>query len=114
MQKASSSSVRVFYPKFDKENLLNTLSQRLRVLNKEIPLIKVILFGSYAKGNYTVSSDIDLLVVYSGKTRADAYAIVKKTIAIPRLEPHIYSEEEYMAMKETINKMVGSGIVLLQ
>lgn len=54
-----------------------------------------VLFGSYARGDYSVRSDIDLLVVYSGKPQADAYSVVRRCLELPRLEPHVYSVEEY-------------------
>ena len=57
------------------------------------------------KGNYTVASDADLLVIYRGKERKDAYAIIKRTLGLPRLEPHVYSDSEY-------KKMTENGIVL--
>jgi predicted nucleotidyltransferase len=77
-----------------------------------LPLKKVILFGSYAKGNYTAASDVDLLVVYGGGERRDGYAVCKKTLKIPHLEPHVYSEREYVEMKETVDTMTRGGIVL--
>jgi hypothetical protein len=112
MPKRSSSSVRVFYPEFDQAYLLQTLSQRLKRLDEEIPLLRVFLFGSYAKGNYTVGSDVDILVIYKGETRSDAYSLTKKSLAISRLEPHLYSEEEYREMEGTIHKMSEGGILL--
>jgi hypothetical protein len=60
-----------------------------------------------------VASDIDLLIVYKGKTRPDVYPLVKRSLDIPRLEPHLYSEVDYKDMKETINKMIEGGIKLL-
>ena len=113
MRKRSSSSVRIFYPKLDKERILQVLSERLKELDKKLPLIRVVLFGSHAKGNYTVGSDVDILVVYRGEKRDDAYAVVKKTLDIPRLEPHLYTEEEYERMKETLDKMTDGGVVLV-
>lgn len=112
MQRRSSSSVRIFYPKFDKEDVLQILSERLKALEAKLPIIRVALFGSYAKGNYTVGSDVDLLIVYRGETRPDAYTITKRTLDIPRLEPHLYTEEEYKEMEGTISKMVEGGIML--
>ncbi len=104
--------MKVFYPEFDQATLLQNLKERLERLNKELPLMKVLLFGSYAKGNYTVRSDVDLLIIYRGGSRADAYALTKKCLSIPRLEPHLYSEEEYESMKETIHQMSDEGILL--
>lgn len=113
MPRKSSSSVRVFYPEFDQAYLLRILSERLKILQRELHLLRVVLFGSYAKGNFTVGSDVDLLIVYKGEERADAYAIVKKSLDIPHLEPHLYSEEEYKKMESIISKMSDGGIIIL-
>jgi predicted nucleotidyltransferase len=112
MRRKSSSSVRVFYPELSREKAIERIRKALDALQKELPLKKVMLFGSYSKGNYTAASDIDLLVVYSGGERRDAYAVCKKTLKIPRLEPHTYSEREYEEMKETIDKMTRGGVEL--
>ncbi|MBI5955596.1 MAG: nucleotidyltransferase domain-containing protein [Chloroflexi bacterium] len=113
MQRRSLSSVRIFYPEFDREKLLQILSERLKELEARLPLIRVVLFGSYAHGNYTVGSDVDLLIIYSGEARADAYAMAKRILDIPRLEPHLYTKKEYKKMKGIISKMSEGGIVLL-
>jgi hypothetical protein len=56
---------------------------------------------------------VDLLIVYKGEERADAYAIVKKSLDIPHLEPHLYSEYEFKKMESIINKMSDGGIIIL-
>ncbi|MGQ9477637.1 MAG: nucleotidyltransferase domain-containing protein [Candidatus Bipolaricaulia bacterium] len=57
---------------------------------ERLPLALVVLFGSYARGNYTtVASDVDLLIVYKGEPREGAFALVKEELALPRLEPHL-------------------------
>lgn len=86
------------------------LSERLGELNRLLPIVKVVLFGSYARGGRTVRSDIDILVIYKGEIRDDAYALTRKVLAIPRLEPHLYTEEEYETMKETVDKMIAGGV----
>jgi len=113
MPTTSSSSVQIFYPKFDQAYLLRILHERLKILQKELQLLRVVLFGSYAKGNFTVGSDVDLLIVYKGEERTDAYAIVKKSLDIPHLEPHLYSEEEYKKMERLIDRMSDGGILIL-
>jgi uncharacterized protein len=110
----SSSSVRVFYPKFSKDDLIQRIKDKIEILDQELPLILVSLFGSYAKGNYTVASDIDLMVIYEGKPRKEAYSIVKKTLSLPLLEPHVYSEDEYEELGGTINRMIKDGIIIYQ
>jgi predicted nucleotidyltransferase len=103
------SSVRVFYPKLDRKTVIELLRSKIDNMKKELEVTMVVLFGSYAKDKYTIDSDIDLLVVYSGDTK-DAYATVKRAIGISGVEPHVYSEEEYRAMRETIQKMIKGGV----
>ena len=112
MLKKSSSSVRVYYPRFNKQEVIERGSKGLEELGRKLPLVLVILFGSYAKGNYTVASDIDLLVIYDGKERDDAYAMVKRALSIPNLEPHVYTRAQFEQMKGTIEAMVRDGIIL--
>jgi len=108
----SSSSVRVFYPKFRRAELLQTLDERLPELAAVLPLVRVVLFGSYAKGNYTVGSDVDLLIVYRGDPRPDAYALAKEILTIPRLEPHLYTIDEYKGLQDSVDRMSAGGVVL--
>lgn len=91
----SSSSVKVFFPKFDRESLIAKIRARLPQLGGKMDLAFIGLFGSYAMGRHTAASDIDLLVVYRGESNRDAYGLVVKALGIPRLEPLIYSQEEF-------------------
>ncbi len=113
MRRKSSSSVRIFYPRFDEAQLIRALREGIERLADLLPVRRVVLFGSYAKKTHTVASDIDLLVVYAGEPRADAYALIKRTLNLPGLEPHPYAEAEYQALAPTIERMVAGGIVLL-
>ena len=113
MPRRSSSSVRVFYPRLDRAELLRALKDGLARLEAVLPVRRVVLFGSYAKGTYTVASDVDLLVVYAGESRPDAYALTRRALNIPRLEPHLYTETEYAATAPTLTPMLEGGIALL-
>jgi len=112
MPRKSSGSVQVFYPKFNREEIIQALTQKLGNLQRRLPCLLVVLFGSYAKGNYTVASDVDLLVIYQGKETEEAYAIVKRAFNMPHLEPHVYSEHEYREMRGDIEKMIRGGITI--
>jgi len=112
MQRKSSSSVRIFYPRFNREELIQQLRGKLADLAKELPLSFAVLFGSYARGNYTAASDVDVLLVYSGKERPDTFAKAKRLLDIPLLQPHVYSEKEYEALRETIERMIAGGVLL--
>jgi predicted nucleotidyltransferase len=113
MRKTSTSSVRIFYPRFDTAWLVRALRARIERLGALLPLRRVVLFGSYATGRYTVGSDVDLLVVYQGEPRPDAYALVKRTLNIPGLEPHLYTEAECEALASTVARMVETGVEIL-
>jgi len=110
MPDGSSSSVRIFYPPYDRDSLLVMLRRRLAELQAELPVIRAVLFGSYATGRQTVDSDIDLLLVYAGAPRDDAYVLARRTLALPRLEPHLYTEGEYQQARETVDRMIRDGI----
>jgi predicted nucleotidyltransferase len=112
MPSGSSSSVRVFYPKLDRPALVEALRRRLPRLGTLLPLRRVVLFGSWAKGRQTVASDVDLLIVYGGEARADAYSLTRTTLDVPRLEPHLYTEAEYGAAAATVGRMIDGGVVL--
>ena len=114
MLRESSSSVRVFYPRFSRDEIIQKIKDKLEILDSQLSLKSVILFGSYAKGNYTVSSDVDLMVIYKGKPKDDSYATVKKSLSIPLLEPHVYSDGEYEILKETIDRMIKDGVIIYQ
>jgi len=114
MESRSSDSVRVFYPKFDTQGLVEVIKRKVPGLNRLLPLKLVVLFGSYARGNYTVASDIDLLVIYKGRSRQDVYAKVREAIDIPQLEPHVYTEAEYSKQEKVIEPMLKGGKVIYE
>lgn len=105
--------MRIFYPRLNRENLIKRIHEKLPRLLEHLPLKRVVLFGSYAKNNYTVASDVDLLVVYQDPPREDAYRLIKRMLDVRGLEPHAYAASEYARMKGTLEKMTGEGIVLL-
>ena len=114
MPMRSSGSVRIFYPAFDRAGLIQALRARLGHLQSALPLARVVLFGSCARGTHTVASDVDLLVVYRGAPRPDAYAHVKRALGVPRLEPHLYTEVEYEAARATVDRMTRDGVTLFE
>ncbi len=104
-------SVKVSYPALDRNELVLRIKEIVPILEKKLPLKRVVLFGSYARGEHTAASDIDLLVVYTGPVQPNSFATVKKIMMLPRLEPHVYSEEEYTVVAETIDLMLAQGCV---
>lgn len=112
MHKKSSGSVRIFYPPCSREEVIAAIRRGLPSLHTRLPVSLVALIGSYAAGRHTAASDIDLLVLYRGKPREDAYRVVKTTLGIKGLEPHVYAEDEAGTMQGTIQRMLRGGIVV--
>lgn len=54
----------------EKEEILKYLAQEKEVLFREFHLVKLGLFGSFAKGEQTEASDIDLVVEFAPQTEA--------------------------------------------
>lgn len=90
--------VKVTYPSLTKMEVVESLKKASANLEKKLPLAIVILFGSFARDRYTAGSDIDLLVVYKGPERADAFKVVMDEVRLPRLEPRIYTEEQFKGL----------------
>ena len=78
MHGPSSSSVQIFYRPRSRSDIMALLRERLPALAAVLPLQRVVLFGSTAQERHTVASDIDLLAVYRGEPRPDAYMLVRK------------------------------------
>jgi predicted nucleotidyltransferase len=87
--------VHVTYPPFSRTEVVEKLRRASVGLEKKLPLARVVLFGSFARDQFTAASDVDLLVVYKGRERPDAYKIVMDNVRLPRLEPRIYTEQQF-------------------
>ena len=112
MPKESSSRVKIFYPRYSRAELVERIQGQLAALAEILPLKRVVLFGSWAKGKATAFSDVDLLVVYADPPREDAYQIVWKSLDIRGLEPHVYSQQEATERKRSLKQMAEDGILL--
>jgi len=96
----------------DKTEALNIAQRYTNVLKNTFDLKKVILFGSYAKGNPREDSDIDIAVVFSGyANRLDQQVeLMKLTRKIDtRIEPHPFREEEFKMSNPFVNEIMTYG-----
>lgn len=77
---------------------------------------KAILFGSFAKGNYHVHSDIDLAIWDSNFTgcKADDYEPIARLLSKHfRIELHTFSLDETEHDNPFIGEITKTGIVLV-
>jgi uncharacterized protein len=113
MPSRSLRSVKVFYPCHpchSREGIIRFLQRAANELVKELSVCQIVLFGSYATGRWTVASDVDVLIIYRGSPREDAFRVAKRTLKIRGLEPHVYSESEAETIRPTIERMARDGV----
>src|SRR5438874_1005671 len=106
-------SVKVFWPEFSRDELIGQLRARATALAVQLPLKQAVLFGSWAHNQATAFSDVDVLVVYRGPAREDAYRLAFRALRVDGLEAHVYSEHEAGAVAETLRGMTEGGVDLL-
>jgi hypothetical protein len=112
MPNRSSGSATISFPRYDRDEIVKRLKRGAEVLRGEIPLRRLVLFGSQATGRATAASDIDVLVVHSGPPREDAFGLVKKRLPLIGVEPHVYTTKEAEQMTSVISRMTKEGILI--
>lgn len=105
------------------EEVKNILSEIVEKLKSEYKPLKIILFGSYAYGNPTEDSDIDLLILKdTNKRRVDRFVQVKRIIYNPNckipVSPLVYSPEELEERlrigDDFIKEIIQKGTILYE
>jgi predicted nucleotidyltransferase len=102
--------VKVTFPARDREQIVLHLRERMLALAQDLPIRRVVLFGSWARGRATAFSDVDVLVVYAGPSREDAYRLAWRALDLPGLEPHVYAEAEAVALAATLDQMTRDSV----
>lgn len=106
-----------------KEDVKTILSEAVEKLKKKYKPQRIILFGSYAYGNPTEDSDIDLLILKNtNKRRVDRFVQVKRIIYNPNckipISPLIYNQEELEERLRIgdgfIKEIIQKGIILYE
>ncbi|MEM2153957.1 MAG: nucleotidyltransferase domain-containing protein [Nitrososphaeria archaeon] len=115
MEEKLSDSVKFYYPRFDRKKIVEYLRAKVPELKEKIPLVRLILFGSYAKNRHTAASDIDILIIYKGNKLQDDYHIIWDTLNLPEVQLHIYTLEEFKKLKSSgssFPKEAENGIIV--
>ena len=78
--------------------VINSIKRFKESIKSGLNVKKVILFGSYARGNYTDNSDIDVCII--AENISNSYLamlqIAPKAVDIDvRIEPVVFSDEEF-------------------
>jgi len=99
MRRRSSDIVKIFYPRYSRDEVVRILREKAEVLSKIKNTKKVVLFGSYAEGRYTAASDIDVLIIYEDEDWRDVYDTAWDIFNTPEIEIHLMSLDRYSILK---------------
>ncbi|NOU18541.1 MAG: nucleotidyltransferase domain-containing protein [Bacteroidales bacterium] len=96
----------------DKTDALNVAKIYARAINQNYSNIKVFLFGSYAKGNYTDDSDIDIAVVFNDYNnlmdiQLELMRLRRKIDS--RIEPHPFRAKDFELSNPLVNEILRYG-----
>ena len=96
--------------------IIETAKRYIRIIPESMELKKASLFGSYAKGNQNIDSDIDIAVVV-GKMD-DFFSIqmelmrLRRTVDL-RIEPHPIWEGDFNIQNPFAFEIQNTGIELI-
>ncbi len=97
------------------QDVLNLANEYITKLRTQIPIAKVILFGSYSKGTYTKDSDIDLAIFSSAfqkMSRIDGttYLLMQALEYKMDIQPQPYTMEDYNQHLGIVDDIIKTGI----
>ena len=99
------------YP-ISRNDIKESLKGFLHAIVNQFSIDKVILFGSYARGDFHENSDIDLIIVGIFKERFFD-RIGKILDLVPNdlnIEPFVYTKEEFEKMRENGNPFIITAV----
>lgn len=100
------------------ENIKCIVEDYLKELSSEIDIDKAILFGSYAKGNYGVDSDIDLAIFSDSFKDMERIESIKYLLKRARkyrgvdLQPISFTKKDYEERIGIVDELLKTGIEL--
>ncbi|MEN2975450.1 MAG: nucleotidyltransferase domain-containing protein [Candidatus Caldarchaeales archaeon] len=98
MQKKYSNSVKIYYPRYGIEEINEKIKTAKAELCK-LGVVKIILFGSFAKRRATASSDVDLLVLVKDRESKNNFHEIAKAIDIEIAEIHLYTIKDFEELR---------------
>jgi predicted nucleotidyltransferase len=98
------------------EKAINIAKKYVSQLPGEMAVKKAYLFGSYARGNQSDYSDIDVAVIIGRRT--DIFDLQMEMLRLRRkvdlrIEPHPIKEKDFSPLNPFASEIMHSGIALL-
>lgn len=97
------------------KSIQQSIEDYIKKISKQIPIQKVIVFGSYAKGNFRNDSDIDLAVFsdyFKNMSRVDGitYLLMEASDYDIDLEPQAFTLDDYKNPLGIVEEIINTGI----
>jgi uncharacterized protein len=101
------------YSFMDKRAALEITKKYAQAVKAKYKFVKIILFGSYAKGNFHKESDIDIAVILKEydnliDTQLDLMRLRRKIDS--RIEPHPFREKDFDISNPLVHEIVTYGV----
>jgi len=96
----------------DKADALNIAQKYAGAVKANFNYTKIILFGSYAKGNFNDDSDIDIAVIlkdYSNLMDIQLELMRLRRKIDSRIEPHPFRESEFESSNPLVSEIIKYG-----
>lgn len=96
----------------DKADAINIAQKYAGAVKINYNYIKMILFGSYAKGNFNDDSDIDIAVIfkdYSNSIDMQLELMRLRRKIDSRIEPHPFRESEFKSSNPLVSEIIKYG-----
>ncbi len=96
----------------DKADALNIAYKYADLVKQKYDYIKIILFGSYAKGSFNNDSDIDIAVIFKDYNnimdiQLELMRLRRKIDS--RIEPHPFRERDFELSNPIVNEIIKYG-----
>ena len=96
----------------DKAEALKAAYKYATVVKANYKSVKIILFGSYAKGNFNEDSDIDIAVIlkdFSNVIEMQLELMRLRRKIDSRIEPHPFREQDFVLSNPVVNEIIKYG-----
>lgn len=96
----------------DKRDALDLAIKYAKAVKSKYDLVKIILFGSYAKGNFNADSDIDIAVIlkdYNNLIDIQLDLMRLRREIDSRFEPHPFRERDFDITNPIVNEILKYG-----
>ena len=92
---------------------IDDIMQAIKPIVDSSPVRRVTLFGSYATGTNTPTSDVDMVIDSNGQLRGIDFFILTSELAkaLP-IESDIYEQREIKPNSPMYNKITQEGVVI--